>query len=229
MKVFIIQSNYIPWKGYFDAINLADIIVLYDEMQYTKGDWRNRNIIKTPKGKQWLTIPIRVKNHHFQKINEAKTDKKNWASKHWKSIQQNYSKASSFKEFQCFFSDLYLEANHLNFLSEVNYLFLTEVANLFQIRTKFIWSRNFDLKGNKSEKIFNICKELGATDYLSGSSAKNYLEEDLFIKNDIKVNWLDYSNYKIYPQLHGKFEHQVSIIDLILNVGKASKDYMKSF
>jgi len=229
MKVLIIQSNYIPWKGYFDAINFADVVVLYDEMQYTKRDWRNRNKIKSNQGLQWLTIPIQVKSQYFQKINEAKINEQDWTLKHWKSIQHNYSKASCFKEYQQFFADLYLEANQLEFLSDVNFLFLTEITKLLEIKTEFKWSRDFNLKGNKSEKLFNICQELGATNYLSGSSAKNYLEEDLFIKNNIGVNWLDYSNYKTYPQLYGTFEHQVSILDLIFNTGKYSKNYMKSF
>jgi len=229
MKVLITQSNYIPWKGYMDAINLADVVVLYDEMQYTKRDWRNRNKLKTRLGLQWLTIPIQVKDQYFQKINEAKINEKNWTSKHWKTIQHNYSKAANFKEYQLFFSDLYAEANQLEFLSEVNYLFLTELSKLLDIKTEFKWSRDFNLKGDKSEKLLNICKDLGATNYLSGSAAKKYLEEELFVKSNIKVNWLDYSNYKTYPQLHGNFEHQVSIIDLILNVGKNSKNYMKSF
>ena len=125
MKVLITQSNYIPWKGYFDAINRVDVVVLYDEMQYTRRDWRNRNKIKTPQGLKWLTIPVDVKNKYFQKINETKIKDKSWAAKHWKTIQHNYSNALFFKEYKMFFEHLYQRASTLEFLSEINYLFLT--------------------------------------------------------------------------------------------------------
>jgi len=229
LKVLIIQSNYIPWKGYFDAIQLADVVVWYDEMQYTKGDWRNRNKIKTPNGLQWLTIPIKVKSKSIQKINEAEIFRNHWANKHWKNIQQNYTAAPFFKEYQNLFSNLFQEAAQLKFLSQVNFLFLSEISKLLGIQTKFLWSKDFELKGDKTEKLVNLCKEIGATDYLSGPAAKSYLDEGLFFKNNIEVNWLDYSSYPDYPQLHGDFVHGVSIIDLIFNVGKGAKSYMNHF
>jgi len=229
LKVFIIQSNYIPWKGYFDAIQLADVVVLYDEMQYTKNDWRNRNKIKTPQVLQWLTIPIKVKNNAAQKINEAEVFRNHWATKHWKSIQQNYSNAPHFKKYQNFFSDLFQEASELTSLSKINFLFLSEISKLLGIQTKFLWSKDFELRGNKTEKLVNLCNDLKVTNYLSGPSAKNYLEEDFFLKNNIEVKWLDYSDYPKYTQLHGEFEHGVSIIDLILNTGTDAKKFMKYF
>jgi len=226
-KILITQSNYIPWKGYFDAINMVDEFVLYDDMQYTKRDWRNRNKIKTAQGVQWLTIPVEVKGKYFQKINETNISDKEWNKTHWDTIRMNYSKALYFKDYKDFFEELYLSCEEES-LSKINYHFLKGICGLIGIRTSFRWSGEFDLRGDKSEKLLNICLDDGASEYFSGPAAKNYLDEDLFAKNNIKVNWLDYTDYREYQQLNPPFEHGVSIIDLILNVGPELKTYMKT-
>ncbi len=119
-KVAIIQSNYIPWKGYFDIINSVDVFILYDDMQYTRRDWRNRNKIITPKGLQWLTIPVAVKGKYYQKINEVEISDSSWAKKHWGSIVHNYHNAPYFKDYKNLFSSLYLGMDETS-LSKVNY------------------------------------------------------------------------------------------------------------
>lgn len=225
-KVLITQSNYIPWKGYFDAINLVDTVILYDEMQYTKRDWRNRNKIKTANGLQWLTIPVRVKGKYFQKINETEVVDQKWREKHWSSIMLNYKKATYFKDYASYFEDLYMN-DHATFLSEINYLFIRKINGILGINTPIYWSREFEIKGDKTEKLLNLCIDVNATDYYSGPAAKNYLDTDLFEAEGIRVNWLDYSNYPIYTQLYDDFEHGVSIIDLIFNEGPNAKQYMK--
>jgi len=228
MKVFISQSNYIPWKGYFDAINEADIFVLYDDMQYTKGDWRNRNQIKTPNGLKWLSIPVQVKGKYYQKINETKVVDNNWRKKHWQSVVQNYSKTPFFKEYGSLFEDLYLSSRE-QLLSRINYSFLIAIAKLLGITSQIKWSSEFELKGDKNQKLINICKELKVTQYLSGPTAADYLDENLFSQSGIEVKWMDYTSYAEYPQLFGSFEHGVTILDLIFNTGPKATTFMKSF
>jgi len=227
-KIAIIQSNYIPWKGYFDIINMVDEFVLYDTAQYTKRDWRNRNKIKTPQGLIWLTIPVEVKGKFFQRIKETKISNKNWNINHWKTIVYNYSKAHYFKEFKDIFEDLYIHSTE-EYLSEINYKFILAVNNILGIKTKIRWSDEFDIYGDKSEKLLSICKQAGASIYLSGPAAKNYLDVELFEKEGVKVEWMDYTGYPKYTQLYPPFVHEVSIIDLIFNEGPNSTKFMKSF
>jgi len=227
-KIAILQSNYIPWKGYFDLINMVDEFILYDDMQYTKRDWRNRNKIKTPQGLKWLSIPVEVKGKYFQKINETKISEKDWAKKHWQQIKQNYSKAKYFKDYKDVFEELYMGCDE-EYLSQINYKFIIAINEILGITTKIRRSSEFELVDGQTQKLFGICKDCDADVYVSGPAAKNYFDEDLAKKENIKVEWMDYSGYKEYEQLHPPFEHGVSILDLIFNEGVDAKKYMKSF
>ncbi|WP_066152885.1 WbqC family protein [Aliarcobacter cryaerophilus] len=224
-KIAILQSNYIPWKGYFDMINTVDEFIFYDEVQYTKNDWRNRNKIKTSQGIQWLTIPVRQNNIN-QLINETKVSDKNWGKKHWKTLIQNYSKAKYFKEYKDIFEELYLNCNE-EYLSQINYKFIFAINKILEINTKLRWSNEFKLFGEKTEKIISICKNCNADIYLSGPAAKDYFNLELAKKENLKVEWMDYSKYSEYPQLFGDFEHKVTILDLIFNTGPKIKQYLK--
>lgn len=227
-KIAILQSNYVPWKGYFDLINMVDEFILYDDMQYTRRDWRNRNIFKTFSGLRWLTIPVEVKGKYFQKINETKISDKDWVNKHWSSIKQNYSKAPYFKEYRYIFEDLYLNCNE-NYLSPVNYKFIVAINEILGINTKIRWSNEFDLVEGQTEKLLGICKDCNADTYLSGPAAKDYFDEELAKKENIKVEWMDYNQYPAYQQLYPPFEHGVTILDLIFNEGDNAIQFMKSF
>lgn len=227
-KVLITQSNYIPWKGYFDSINTVDEFVVYDDMQYTKRDWRNRNQIKTPQGLFWLTVPVDVKGKFFQKINETQVSEKNWGQKHWKTIVANYSNAPYFKEFKDMFETLYRDDTLTN-ITDINLSFIKAINDVLDIKTKITDSREFDIIDGKTERLVDICKKCNATDYYSGPAAKNYLEEQLFIDSNITLHYFDYSNYPVYNQLFGEYSHYVSILDLIFNTGKQAKNYMKSY
>lgn len=156
-KIAILQSNYIPWKGYFDLINSVDEFILYDDMQYTRRDWRNRNLIKTPKGVLWLTIPVEVKGKYYQSIAEVRIDGHYWREKHWKSLVQFYARAKYFKNFCGIFERLYLE-DKSEFLSEVNYLFIKAVNEILNIQTRIRFSSEFSFGGDKTKKILDICK-----------------------------------------------------------------------
>jgi hypothetical protein len=224
-KVFISQSNYIPWRGYFDAISSVDEFIVYDDVQYTKRDWRNRNKIKTPAGDIWLSIPIEVKNKFYQKIRDAKTTKSNWALTHWKTLQTNYSKAPYFKTYSALFEELYLRKEYTH-LTEVNYNFIRLICSILNIKTKITYS--FELPvvaGSSSQRLLEICKGVNATDYFSGPAAKNYLDETLFLEQKINVHYFDYSGYSKYPQLHGPFLNELSVLDLIFNVGPDAGKY----
>lgn len=227
-KILIIQSNYIPWKGYFDAIKKADILVLYDDAQYTKNDWRNRNLIKTKNGPKWLTIPISISGNHFHKINEMQVSEKHlsWPQAHWSSIYQSYVNAPFFKYYEKEIKSLYLGCED-RYLSRINYRFLTSICSMLDIDTEFLWSDQFELKGDRSERLLNICLELKATHYISGPAAKDYLNESIFAENGIGVEWMDYSGYPEYPQLYPPFTHAVSIIDLLFNCGPEAKKYFQ--
>jgi hypothetical protein len=226
-KIAILQSNYIPWKGYFDLINSVDEFVLYDDAQYTKNDWRNRNRICTPQGVQWLTIPVK-QNNLSQLIRDTKINNPIWAKKHWNTIKQNYSKAQYFKEYKDVFEDLYLN-NKDEYLSRVNYKFINAINKILGISSKVRQSSEFDLTNGQSEKLLGICKDCDANVYLSGPSAKDYLDENIFIQNNIKVEWVNYDNYPEYQQVFEPFEHGVTILDLIFNEGENATKFMKSF
>jgi hypothetical protein len=225
-SIVITQSNYIPWKGYFDTINMVDEFVVYDDMQYTKRDWRNRNQIKTPQGLLWLTIPVEVKGKFFQKINETFVSDKQWGEKHWKTLVTNYTKAPYFKQYKDVFEQLYKDET-LDNITTINVSFIKAINTILGITTKITDSREFTLAEGKTERLVDICKKCQANTYYTGPAAKDYMDEALFEKEKIQIHYVDYSNYPIYPQLYGEFSHYVSILDLIFNTGDEAKNYMK--
>ena len=224
-KIAILQSNYIPWKGYFDLIHSVDEFVLYDDMQYTKNDWRNRNKIKTRNGLEWITIPVRQETL-AQTIRETKVANPLWHKQHWKMLAQNYAKAAHFKEYREIFEELYLGATE-SWLSEINRKFLLAINALLGIKTTIRCSSEFTLAEGKSERLLELCRTLGATTYLSGPAASDYLDVALFAEAGIGVEWMDYSGYPEYTQLFPPFAHGVSIVDLIFNEGNNAINFMK--
>lgn len=228
-KVAILQSNYIPWKGYFDIINMVDEFILYDDMQYTKRDWRNRNKIKTRNGLQWLTIPVISKGKFYQPINETKVANHEWVLSHWKTIECNYSRAKCFDKYRDRIYDTYMQCMDEEFLSRINYSFIKCVCDILGITTKITWSSDYELIEGKTERLVGLCKDTGADVYLSGPAAKDYIVDELFERESIQLEYMDYSGYREYQQLYGEFEHGVSILDLIFNEGQDAVYYMKSF
>lgn len=209
-------------------INMVDDFVLYDTVQYTKRDWRNRNKIKTKNGLQWLTIPVNTKNNYYQEIDNVQVSNNKWSQKHWNSIVINYSKTKFFKEYKDIFEDLYLNCKS-TYLSEINYKFIITINNILNINTNIIQSSEFNLPSDRNKKLIHICKELNASTYLSGPAAKSYIDENLFKNENIEINWMNYDNYPEYNQLFSPFEHNVSILDLIFNEGSNAKNFMRSF
>ena len=226
-KVAILQSNYIPWKGYFDLINMVDEFIIYDGVQYTKNDWRNRNLIKTNQGLKWVTIPVRQESLN-QLIKDTKIIDKRWNKKHWSTLSQNYSKTKYFKDYKDVFEQLYLDSKE-EFLSEINYNFIMEINKLLGITTTIRWSNEFNLIEGQTEKLIGICKDCKAQTYISGPAAKDYFDNELARKENIQVEWMDYRGYKEYEQLNLPFEHSVTVLDLIFNEGPNATKFMKSF
>jgi hypothetical protein len=224
-RIAILQSNYIPWKGYFDIIGLVDEFVIYDEVQYTKNDWRNRNRIKTPLGLQWITIPVYQKSLS-QKISETKISNYKWGIKNWNTIKANYTKAPYFKLLSGGLEEFY-HTMKSPYLSEINVSIIKLICSLLEIKTVITNSADYELRGDPTEKLVGLCKQVNASHYLSGPAARNYLRENLFEQEGIKIEWADYNEYVEYPQLFPPFEHHVSIIDLIFNAGHDSHAYMK--
>jgi hypothetical protein len=219
--VAVIQSNYIPWKGYFDIINKVDAFVIFDEVQFTKRDWRNRNQIKTPTGLIWLTVPVNSVGKYEQKIAEVQISDKKFIRKHLHALAYNYSKAAHFSDIFPIIEQWYSHAEQFDLLSDFNRYFLESICYLLQIKTPLIPSSEFVLKDDKNDRLIGILKDLDAHTYLSGPAAKSYINVELFEQNSIKVEWMDYSKYTSYVQLHGPFTHQVSILDMLLNCGTA--------
>jgi hypothetical protein len=225
--IAVCQSNYIPWKGYFDLIRSSDEFVIYDIAQYTKNDWRNRNRIRTSRGSDWLTIPVQTSGRFGQPIHDVLVKDHHWARAHWKTIQQNYRRAKYFPEYKMIFEDLYSQAEKLEHLSDINLLFLHGINQLLEIRTPIRLAQTLDLPAGQSERLVSICLQLEGTYYLSGPKGQSYLNVDLFRRNGIQVGWMDYDNYPEYVQLFQGFDHHVSIIDLIFNAGPNSFQYMR--
>lgn len=226
-KIIITQSNYIPWKGYFDAIHLVDELVLYDDMQYTRRDWRNRNQIKTPQGLQWLSVPVEVKGKFFQKIKDTRISEPDWGHKHWLTLKHNYSKSP----FWALYSETLENMYHKSYdtLSELNRIFIEQINIWLGIDTRIRWSSEFQLAEDRNERLIQICMQAGASDYFSGPAAQAYMDVDAFRSAGIQVHWLNYAGYPEYPQLHGAFTHGVTVLDLLFQTGADAPKFLKSY
>jgi hypothetical protein len=225
----ILQSNYIPWKGYFDLINTVDEFVLFDCVQYTRRDWRNRNKIKTAKDVAWLTIPVQSKGNYEAPIDSVLVDDSNWAEKHWQTITFNYSKAQCFKEYARTFQECYESAAKLPRLSQVNELLIRKVCECLNITTRISDSRSYEIADEKTERLLSITSQVGANVYYSGPAAQSYFDVERAREQNIEVRWMSYEGYPEYAQLFPPFVHSVSILDLLFNVGSDAHLYMNSF
>jgi hypothetical protein len=223
-KVAILQSNYIPWKGYFDLVGMVDQFVLYDDVQFTKNDWRNRNLIKTATGLDWLTIP--VGSNIKRLIRDVELPKCNWREVHLRKIRESYVESAYYNEVMELVGSV-LYSSEVTTLSMLNRLLIEAICRYLSIHTVFNWSWEFNQTSGKSERLASICVQAGATHYLSGPSAKSYLDESCFAKVGVIVEYVDYLGYPEYNQVHPPFCHNVSIMDLLLSCGRSSVHFMK--
>lgn len=222
--VVVLQSNYIPWKGYFDLVHDADEFIFYDDVQFTSRDWRTRNKIKTARGTEWITVPAGSDRDRLVCGVEIKDA--SWQAKHWKTIQQNYGKCLHFTRYRSFFEDLYLGRKWVS-LSELNqHMICTISRDLLGITTKFRDSREFHTSGHKLDRLLELVVKAKADRYISGPAAKGYIEPARFADAGIELVWKDYSGYPEYPQRFPPFEHGVSILDLLFNAGPDAPWYI---
>ena len=220
MKAVILQPSYIPWRGFFHLIQKADMFVFYDDVQYDEHGWRNRNQIKTANGLQWLTIPVVTKGVHSQGISIKDirfVPNNNWREKHLRSLRQSYAKAPHFRRYAPLIESFY--ARHDEFLADFTIDFTVAIARELGIsRTQFVRSSSLPGGGEKTGRVISILKHLGAKQYISGPSARAYIEPGKFAAANIALEYMVY-DYPEYPQLHGAYEPQVSVLDLLFMAG----------
>ncbi len=221
-RAAIIQSNYIPWKGYFDIIHEVDYFVFLDDVQLTKRDRRTRNKIKTSRGTEWLTVPVKGGRH--QLICEAEIAEGDWQYRHRKSIQTNYGRSPFLNDYEPLLDRLYGERHER--LSDFNRHAIELICRSLGIETRLLNSVDLPTAGAKDDRLIGICQEIGTTVYLSGPAARDYIVEEKFQKAGIALEYKDYFGYPEHPQLFPPFEHGVSILDLLLNCGPATPDYI---
>jgi hypothetical protein len=225
-RIGIIQPNYVPWKGYFDFIGSVDAFVLLDDVQFTRRDWRNRNKIKTAQGVQWITIPVEVKGKYDQAIDQTQVADSGWVAHHLITLEHAYRRAGSFNSQWPRVRELYESVTNVIRLSEINRTLTATISRWLGIKTPIFSARELGGSGTKNERLISICKALDATSYLSGPAARAYMDEAVWTNAGITVEYKSYEGYPEYPQLHGPFEHGVSILDLLLNVGDDAANFI---
>lgn len=227
----IIQSNYLPWRGYFDMLRRADQVVLLDSVQYTRQDWRNRNAIKHPQGLRWITIPVSARFHLRQSIDQTPVADTSWAERHIRAIEFAYRPAAAFDAVSPWLFDNLRGAASLQILADINRHLLFAVCEYLSISTPLtrcveILPRTELVALEPSARLVRLCQATGATRYLTGPAAKNYLDQERLENAGIEVEYMTYEGYPQYPQCWAGFEPRVSIVDLLLNCGPESADYL---
>lgn len=225
MRISIIQSCYIPWKGFFDLIGQCDEYVIFDRMQFVKRHWHNRNQIKTANGLEWLTIPVVTKGRFDQAIEEVVIEKP-WAEKHWRALELAYRRAPFFESLAPLVRGWYELADKEMRLTGVNEMFTREIAGLLGLRTRIVRDTAYPAEGAKTDRLLAIAAAASADRYLSGPSARAYLDEPLLATAGITTEWMSYEGYPEYPQLHGQFEHAVSVLDVLFNTGPEAPHFV---
>lgn len=227
MKCVILQPSYIPWRGVFDQIRQADVFVFYDDVQYDKHGWRNRNQLKTPQGKQWLTIPVSAKGAVSDgvPINEVPIVwNKAWNKEHLKTLRQHYGKAPHFKAYEPLLEEYYGRRDTL--LADFTIDFTIALARALHIEhTQFVRSSTLGVSGTKTDRIIQVLQKLGVDHYISGPSAKDYIETEKFESAGIGLEYVKY-DYPEYPQLYPPYDPAVTILDLLFMTGDQALKYI---
>jgi hypothetical protein len=223
----VLQPSYIPWRGYFHQIYKADLFIFYDDVQYDKHGWRNRNRIKTRSGSHWLTIPVLNKgllSEHILIKNILIDVSKEWRKKHWMTIQQAYGKAPFFAQYESLVMSFYQQKPQ--YLADYTIELTVALARELGIKhTRFLRSSELSLSGSKTDRLISILQTLGCNHYISGPAAQDYLEEEKFIEAGVSLEYMNYT-YPPYPQLHPPFDPHVSVLDLLFMTGPDAPRYI---
>lgn len=228
-KVAIIQSSYIPWKGYFDIINSADEFILLDNVQYTRRDWRNRNAVKDGDRLRWLTIPVTSRGRFHQRIDEVRVADHSWSRRHFNIVSGCYLHSPFFVNYEPLFAEAWSVAATEKHLAKINRIFIELICSILNIGTRITDAPVYSPEGRGSDLILDLCRKSGAQTYITGPAARSYLIENDFRNAGIGVQWFSYEGYPEYPQQGSSFVHNVSIIDLIFNTGPGAFRHMLSF
>lgn len=225
-RLAIIQSCYIPWKGFFDLIGRCDEYVVFDGVQFAKRHWHNRNRIKGPNGTHWLTIPVASKGRFTQAIDAVEIVEP-WAEGHWRSLAAAYGRAAHFATLGPRVRGWYETVADERSLTAINLFFLRAILAELGLTVRVARDRDYAPSGTKTQRLLDICRAAGATHYLSGPSARGYFDEDLFARAGIAVEWMSYGPYPVYPQGAGEFLHEVSILDLLFHLGADARSFIR--
>ena len=222
-RLAILQSNYIPWKGYFDIIHDVDEFIFHDDLQYTKQDWRNRNRIKTERGTEWLTIP--VGSSEKRRICDVELPGGSWAADHWQRIAAAYGRAPHFETYRPLLESIWHRP--WRYLSDLNqHLIRTIARDLLGLSTTFRDSRELELRERREDRVLEIVDRTGAGVYVSGPAARAYIHPERFAERGIELVWKSYDGYPEYPQFHPPFVHAVTILDLLFHTGADAARYI---
>jgi WbqC-like protein family len=228
-KIAILQSNYIPWKGYFDIISAVDEFLIFDDVQFTRRDWRNRNRIVQGGKPLWLTIPVGSKGAFDAPINTIAVAEQNWARKHWASIRHAYAKAPYFHEIAPKLETAYTKAAEFKLLTDVNEHFLRVISEMLELSTTFLRTDEIPRQAlDPTGRLVEICRARKATLYLSGPAAKSYIDNAQFEAAGIRLAYANYSDYPPYEQAMSPFEHGVSLVDTLMRCGPQTRSKLKS-
>lgn len=222
--VGIIQSNFLPWRGYFDFIYEVDNFVILEDVQYTKRDWRNRNKLKSRDGKtHWLSVPVLAKRE--TKINEAIIDNsQDWSNKVLGFLEHNYSKAPFYKDYISQFKHILESGDRL--LVDLNFKLIHFICSCLEINTTLIRSSELNSAGSKEQKLINLVELLDGRKYLSGPAAKDYIKDKNWLDSNIELAYKNYNGYPDYPQISEPFSPGVSILDLLFMKGNKAPEYI---
>lgn len=224
-RIAIIQSCYVPWRGFFDLVSRCDEYVIYDQAAYSKGHWHNRNLIPTHGGLRWMTIPVISHDRLGQPIEDVEIAAP-WAERHWRLLEQAYARAAGFEQVAPGLRLIYEEAARQRRLTDINEMFLRALIERLGIDTQITRDHAYRLHGARSERVLSACLCAGATHYLSGPSARAYLDLALFAEAGVCVEWMDYGAYPDYSQPHPPFVGEVSVLDLLFNTGLDAPNYL---
>ncbi len=225
MRVGVIQSCYLPWRGYFDFIASVDLFVVYDDVQYSTGSWRNRNRVKTARGLKWLTVP--VVQHLGMAIDEVRigAPAKPWRDEHRRLLEESLGSAPHFADAFSLWQSALAAGDEL--LSALNLRLIRAINEYLGIRTPLVLSRDYRLAGAKTERLLQLLRAVGADTYLSGPSAGSYLDVAMMNSAGIAVEYKSY-DYAPYPQAWGEFAGNVTVLDLIANCGRSAAAHLRS-
>ncbi len=223
MLIAIHQPQYLPWLGYLDKIDKADVFVILDNVQFKKNEWQNRNRIKTSQGCQWITVPVL---YRFQeKISEVRVNnRENWGRKHLQALITNYSKSPYFENYKSFFEDIF--NRNWDRLVDINIEIIKFLITALDLKTRLVIASDLKLREEPTERLIDICKTLGSNKYLAGQDGNKYMNLELFKKEGIEVIFQDFK-HPVYNQLFGEFEPYMSVIDLLFNCGDDSLEILR--